>query len=66
MSRSLTAWSCRVSLVERSHSSFALTIVGRFLLLSLPVMPLMTISGKSRLQALDFVLEPVAGVELSK
>jgi hypothetical protein len=34
MSRSLTTWSCRVSLAECSHSSFALTVVCRFLLLS--------------------------------
>jgi hypothetical protein len=31
MSRSLTASSCWVNLVERSHSSFALTVVCRFL-----------------------------------
>jgi hypothetical protein len=35
--RSLIAWSCRVSLAERSHSSFALTVVCMFLSLSLPL-----------------------------
>jgi hypothetical protein len=34
MSRSLTAWSCWISLAERSRSSFALTVVCRFLSLS--------------------------------
>jgi hypothetical protein len=34
VSRSLTAWSCWVSLAERSCSSFALTIVCRFSSLS--------------------------------
>jgi hypothetical protein len=64
MSTSYTAWSWRVNLVERSRSSFALTVVCRFL--SLLVMPLTAVSGKSKLWVLDSVLEPVAGVELSK
>jgi hypothetical protein len=31
MSRSLTTWSCQVNLAERSLSSFALTVVRKFL-----------------------------------
>jgi hypothetical protein len=67
MSRSWTAWFWRVSLAEHSHSGFALTVVCRFLPpLSLPMMPMTIVSGKSRLRVLDSVLEPIAGVELSK
>jgi hypothetical protein len=49
MSKSLTAWSCRVSLAECSRSSFALTIMCRFLSLPLPVMLLTAVSEKSTL-----------------
>jgi hypothetical protein len=63
MSRSLTAWSCRVSLAERSRSSFTFNYCVQVPLpLYLPAMPLTTVNGKSRL----WVLEPVTGVQLSK
>jgi hypothetical protein len=55
---------CRlISLPERSRSSFALTVVCRFLFLSLPAMPLTAVSRKSRLWVLDSVLEPLTGLE---
>jgi hypothetical protein len=66
MSRSLTAWSCWASLVECSRSSFALTVVCMFLLFSLPMMLLTTVSGKYRLWVLDYILDSVACVELPK
>jgi hypothetical protein len=66
MSRSQTAWSRRVSLAERSRSSFTLFVSLLCAALSLPVMLLTTVSWKSRICVLDSVLEPVVGVELSK
>jgi hypothetical protein len=55
MSRSVTAWSRRVSLAERSRSSLALELfVCRFLLFSFPAKPLTAISGKSRLLSAGF------------
>jgi hypothetical protein len=66
MSRSLTAWSCQVSLVERSHSSFALYL---FMCRFLSLLSSDADDGcrwKSRLLVLNSVLEPVAGVELTK
>jgi hypothetical protein len=66
MSRSRTTWSRWVHLVECSRSSFVLTVLCRFLSLSLPAMPLTAVSGKSRLLVLDSVLEPIAGVVLPK
>jgi hypothetical protein len=61
MSASLTAWSCQVSLIEHSRSSFDLTVMCRLLLSSLPTMPLTVISEKSGL----WVVELITGVELS-
>jgi hypothetical protein len=73
-----TAWSCWVSLAEwslvmSSQSCWAyslklcfITVVCKFLFSSLPVLPLMGIIGKSKLWVLDFVLDPVVGVELLK
>jgi hypothetical protein len=66
MSRSQTAWSRRAGLAERSRSSFALTIVCRFL-------PFLS-SGDAvddhqwevQVYVLDSMLEPIVGVELPK
>jgi hypothetical protein len=49
MSRNQTAWSRRVSLPERSRSSFALFVSVLCACLSLSVMSLADDSGKSRL-----------------
>jgi hypothetical protein len=66
MSRSQTAWSRRVSLVEHSRSSFALTVVCRFL-------PFLSsgdaVDDRQRevhACMLDSMLEPVVGVVLPK
>jgi hypothetical protein len=62
----ITAWSCRISLAERTQSSFPLYLfVCRFLsLLSSDADD--GCQWKSRLLVLDSILEPVVGIELSK
>jgi hypothetical protein len=59
MSRSLTAWSRRVSLVERSRSNFAFVTfcVQVPPLLSFPAKPLTAVSGKFRFLSAGFRTE---------
>jgi hypothetical protein len=58
MSRSLTVWSRRVSLAERSRSSFAFNCCAQVSLYpSLSAMPLMAVSEKSRLLGAGFRTE---------
>jgi hypothetical protein len=68
MSRSLTVWSWRVSLAERSRSSFALWLfVCRFLLFSLFWWSRWWLSvGSPDFYVLDSVLKLIACVELPK
>jgi hypothetical protein len=63
MSKNSTSLSCRISLTECSRSSFDLTVVCRFLSLSLSAMSLTVVNVKFNLWVLDFMLDPVVCVE---